>query len=109
MLSSAKLTRLVMTTLEDAKAVDIVNINVKPLTTIADRMIICTGTSSRHVQAMADRVSTAAKQAGVQPVGMEGQREGDWILVDLGDVIVHIMLENSRKFYNLEKLWNPKG
>lgn len=100
-----KLYKLVLATLEDSKGIEITDLDVHELTQIADHMIICTGTSRRHVQSLADNVAHHAKQAGYQVFGIEGQQEGEWVLVDLGEVIVHVMLAPLREFYSLEKLW----
>lgn len=103
---ASQLQKLVMTALEDYKAIDIVSLDIKSMTSIADKMVICSGTSKRHVQSMAEHVVQKAKAAGVQPIGVEGAKEGEWVLVDLGDVIVHVMLPQAREFYSLEKLWS---
>lgn len=93
--------------LDDIKGIDIVTIDVRPLTTIADYMLICSGRSTRHVKALADNVVVKAKEMNLRFVRTEGQRESEWILVDLGDVVVHIMVPTTRSFYALEDLWEP--
>src|SRR5262245_49285359 len=98
--------KIVLDALEDSKAIDIVDLDVRELTDIADRMIICTGTSKRHLQSMADNVIEKSKEAGNPVVGLEGEQEGEWVLVDLGDIIIHLMLASVREFYSLEKLWS---
>ena len=100
------LTKVILDALDDAKAQDIVTLNVKRLTTIADTMIIASGTSTRHVKSIANSVREAAKAAINRPVKMEGENVSEWILVDAGDVIVHIMVPQTREFYELEKLWD---
>ncbi len=97
---------LVIQSLEDMKAKDITVLDVKPLTSIADLMVVATGTSNRHVKSMADNVCEQAKKNGCQPLGVEGQEAAEWVLVDLGDIIVHVMLPDTRRFYDLEKLWS---
>jgi ribosome-associated protein len=99
----------VLAALDDLKARDVVEIDVRGKTSIADRLIIASGTSSRHVKSIADEVVKFAKQAGVLPLGVEGQAEAEWVLVDLGDIIVHVMLPRIREFYGLERLWNVGG
>ncbi|MDX1803981.1 MAG: ribosome silencing factor [Alcanivorax sp.] len=96
---------LVIDALEDVKAQNITSLDVHDLTTVADHMVIASGTSNRHVKALADNVIEAAKDAGYTPLGTEGETGGEWILVDLGDVIVHLMLPATREFYDLERLW----
>lgn len=97
---------LIQRTLEDGKAEDIVDIDLAGKTTIADRMIIASGTSQRQVQALVDRVLKALRDAGRRVIGVEGQAQGDWVLVDLGDVIVHVFRPQVRERYNLEKMWS---
>lgn len=97
---------VVIDALEDLKAKDIVILDVKPLTSVADLMIVASGTSNRHVKSIADRVRERVKDAGVMPLGVEGEEAAEWVLVDLGDIIVHIMLPDTRRFYDLEKLWS---
>jgi ribosome-associated protein len=96
---------LVQVALDDMKAVNIKVLDVRGLTDIADTLIIASGNSDRHVRSIADRVVQSAKAAGVPPLGVEGARDGEWALVDLHDVIVHVMLPRVREFYGLERLW----
>jgi len=98
---------LVMKVLDDVKGIDIITMDVRTLTTITDYMIVCTGRSTRHVKALADEVVIKAKEKHASFVRTEGDRESEWILVDLGDVVVHIMLAATRSFYSLEDLWEP--
>ena len=95
----------VINALEDLKAKDVREIDVRGKTSIADLLVIASGTSARHVKSIADEVVKFAKKAGVMPLGVEGEQEAEWVLVDLGDVIVHVMLPRIREFYGLERLW----
>ncbi len=104
-MTETKLHTCIMHALEDAKARDIKELNVSSLTSVTELMIIASGTSKRHVKAIADRVVEEAKEAGHRPLGVEGQQEGEWVLVDIDEVVVHVMLPRVRDFYNLEKLW----
>jgi ribosome-associated protein len=97
---------LVQAVLDDMKAVNIKVLDVRGLTDIADTMIIASGNSDRHVRSIAERVVQSAKDAGFRPFGVEGARDGEWALVDLHDVIVHVMLPRVREFYGLERLWD---
>ncbi|MEN1727280.1 MAG: ribosome silencing factor [Pseudomonadota bacterium] len=97
---------LAVSVLDDAKGEDIQHIDLRDRSSFADFMIIASGTSTRQVKAMADRLVQRAKSLGVQPLGVEGDREAEWVLVDLADVVVHLMLPQTRAFYNLEKLWS---
>jgi ribosome-associated protein len=92
--------------LDEMKAVNVKVLAVNKLTDITDTMIIASGNSDRHVRSIADRVVEHAKKAGFRPMGVEGERDGEWVLVDLQDVIVHIMLPKVREFYRLESLWD---
>ena len=97
---------LVVNVLEDMKAKDITVIDVKGRTSVTDVMIIASGTSDRHVKSLAQTVAFQAKEAGEAALGMEGVDEGEWALVDLNGVVVHVMLPKVRDFYQLERLWN---
>jgi len=92
--------------LEDAKTQNIAVLDVRKISDFTDYMVIATGTSNRHVQSSADKVAETLRDHGVRRVGIEGQQLGDWVLIDFGDVVVHIMREQTRDFYNLEKLWS---
>ena len=105
-MNSEQLQSLVIDALEEIKAVEVVALDVRRLTSIADAIVIASGTSQRHVQSLADNVLRRAREADVRPLGVEGEQAGDWVLVDLGDVIVHVMRPEVRDFYNLEKLWS---
>lgn len=100
------LLRIVNEALEDMKAVNVKVIDVRGLTDFADTLIIASGTSDRHVRSIADNVIRQAKAHGVRPLGTEGAREGEWVLVDLQDIVVHVMLPRVREFYSLERLWD---
>jgi ribosome-associated protein len=104
--SGTDLVKVVRSALDDIKAVNVTVLDVRKLTDIADTLIIASGTSDRHVRSIADRVVEFAKKAGFRPMGIEGERDGEWVLVDLQDVIVHIMLPRVREFYRLESLWD---
>ena len=101
-----ELKKLVIHAIEDLKGENIVELDVKGKTSVTDLMIIVSGTSSRHVKSIADNVFTEAKKAGAQPLGMEGEMQAEWVLVDLGDIVVHVMQPQVREFYDLEKLWS---
>lgn len=103
------LKKLVIDALEDLKAVNTVSLDVSGLTDVMDHMIITSGTSSRHVKSLASNVGAEAKKVGVHPIGVEGNDVGEWVLVDFGDVVVHVMQPATRDFYDLERLWaNPE-
>lgn len=97
---------LVVAALEDLKCREPVVLDVAELTTVTRYMVIAGGTSNRHVKSLADNVQRAAKEAGLPILGVEGEDQGEWVLVDLGDVIVHVMLPETRAFYDLERLWS---
>jgi len=105
-LNSEEVSALAVSALEELKGVDVAVIDIMGKSSIADAMLIATGTSQRHVRSLAEHVRLSAKDAGHPPLGVEGDDRSDWVLVDLGDVIVHVMTEEKREFYALEKLWS---
>ena len=107
-MTTEEIKNLAVNALEDIKAENITCLDVKGLTSITDYMIICSGTSSRHIKSLSQNVVKSAKSHDLQPLGVEGEQHSDWVLVDLGDVIVHIMLPDVRLYYDLEKLWGEE-
>ena len=105
MLDSEALCDLATEALSEAKAQDVVVLDVRDKTSITDIMIVASGSSTRHVKTLAQKVVLAAKDRGLQPNGVEGERDAEWVLVDLGDVLIHVMLPRTRDFYNIEGLW----
>lgn len=93
--------------LEDMKAVDVRVLDVRGVSDVTDYMVIASGNSDRHLRSIADRVVQMAKASGQRPLGLEGEQQGEWVLVDLPDVMVHLMLPRTREFYQLEQLWEP--
>jgi len=110
-MNSDELRDLIVEALDEVKGVDIVTLDVSNMTTVTDWMVVASGTSSRHVKALVDNVAERAKAAGHRPTGVEGEAGGEWVLLDLQDALVHVMLPKIREFYNLEKLWSitPSG
>jgi len=104
-MDSEPLKELVLEALDDLKAVNTVTLDVADLTDVMDYMVVASGTSNRHVKSLADNVCVEAKKQGMRPLGVEGQDAGEWVLVDFGDVVVHVMLPATRDFYDLERLW----
>ena len=103
---ASPLQETVTAALDDMKAVNVKVLDVRGLTDIADTMVIASGNSDRHVRSIADNVARKAKEAGFRPLGTEGARDGEWVLVDLTDILVHVMLPRVREFYGLERLWD---
>lgn len=104
-MQSPELKKLVIDALEDLKADNICVLDVKDKTSVTDFMVIASGTSSRHVRSLAENLTTKVKSLGVKTLGVEGAEVSDWVLVDLGDVVVHVMLPSARTFYDLEGFW----
>lgn len=96
---------LITAALDEVKGLDLKVLDVRQLTSVTDFMVVASGTSDRHVRALARNVVERAREAGYLPLGMEGDREGEWVLVDLNDVVVHVMLPRVRDFYQIERLW----
>jgi len=105
-MNSEKLCALIIDALDDVKAHDIIQLDVRSMTSMTDYMIVASGTSNRHVRALIENVAEQAKAAGHRPIGVEGEEGGEWVLLDLQDALVHVMLPKVREFYNLEKLWS---
>lgn len=104
-MTTARLKKIVLNELDKNKGINIKALDVRKLTSVTDYMIICSASSNRHAKALAEHVITTAKASGSPPLGVEGTQQGEWILIDLIDVVVHIMLPQVREFYALEKLW----
>ncbi len=104
-MDSEKMLQTVLSALEDAKAQNTISIDVRNVTDITDYMVIASGTSSRHVKSVAGKVVGTLQDAGNKPLGVEGEDQGEWVLVDFGDVILHVMQPVTREYYQLEKLW----
>jgi ribosome-associated protein len=104
--NSEILIKLATAALEDIKAQDILAIDVRDKTSITDYMLIATGTSNRHISSMVENVRDKVKAQGFKPLGEEGKGDSDWVLLDLGDIIVHVMTASARQFYDLERLWH---
>ena len=106
--TTEELKAIVLAALEDAKANDVRQLDVRRLTDITDWMVVASGTSTRHVLALADHVRIQIKAKGLSPIGTEGESASDWVLLDYGDVVVHLMLPDTRGFYDLEGLWDDR-
>ncbi|AAY39397.1 ribosome-associated protein IOJAP [Pseudomonas amygdali pv. tabaci str. ATCC 11528] len=104
-MSSEEVINVAIAALEEVKGADILTIDVRDKTSIADYMLICTGTSNRQLNALVDNVRDKVKAAGLKSLSEEGKGDSDWVLLDLGDVIVHVMTAAARQFYDLERLW----
>ncbi|WP_269619738.1 ribosome silencing factor [Zhongshania sp. BJYM1] len=104
-MDAEQLKKLVIDSLEDVKGREIVALDIREMSGVTDFMVVCSGTSNRHVKSLAHNVWVEVKKRGIVPLGMEGEDTGDWVLVDLGDVVVHVMLPEARLFYDLERLW----
>lgn len=105
-MNAEELKALVLNALEDLKGEDITVLDVRDLTGVTDYMVICSGTSNRHVKSLANNVVMEAKHQGNPAIGVEGENAGEWVLVDFGDIVVHVMQPQTRLFYDLERLWS---
>ena len=101
-----KLRNTIVDALDELKAIDVQTMDVRDMASFTDLMVVASGNSTRQVKALSDNVVEKCKLAGIRPLGVEGQRDAEWILIDLGDAVVHIMLPATRDFYGLEKLWS---
>ena len=101
-----ELVAFVVDKVDDMKARDIVTLDVRGKSSVTEFMVICSGTSSRHAKSIAGYLAQEVKKQGIQPLGIEGEASGEWVLLDLDSVVVHVMQEESRSFYQLEKLWS---
>lgn len=108
-MQTTALVKFVVDKIEDMKGRDVAVLDVQQQSSITDHMVICSGNSKRHVQSIAHNILSQAKQADVNIIGSEGTDAGEWVLVDLGDVVVHVMQDDTRDFYQLEKLWKPQA
>jgi len=106
LVSTSSIKKQVIEALEDIKAFDIVSLDVKKQTSIADFMVVASASSTRQTKALARNIKDKMNSAGIDIIGIEGESEGDWVLVDLGDIIVHIMTPTTRAYFNLEELWS---
>jgi len=104
-LQDEQLKAFIINQLEEMKAKEIVTIDVAGISDITDTLIICTGTSKRHVRSISEQTALAAKNAGEVPLGVEGLEGSEWVLIDMGNIVVHVMQDETRQFYQLEKLW----
>ena len=104
-MNSSELIKFVTDKIDDMKARDVVEIDVSGRSTITDTLVICSGNSKRHVSSIAENLVVEAKQAGHAPLSVEGKADGEWVLVDMGEIVVHVMQDETRDFYQLEKLW----
>ncbi|MCK9605592.1 MAG: ribosome silencing factor [Methylomonas sp.] len=108
-MQAEQLLKLVETELDERKAHQVATLDVRGKTSITDFMVVATATSTRHAKSLCDYVVEKIKENGVQPLGVEGESGSDWVLVDLGDVVLHVMTGQAREFYQLEKLWSVAG
>lgn len=104
-MQTSELLSFIVDKADDMKARDIVTLDVQGKSSVTDYMVICSGTSNRHTKSIGDYIAAEAKKANINALGIEGQTSGEWVLLDLGEVVVHVMLEETRSFYQLEKLW----